>query len=256
MEQLTDKSAKRLIVDVVAIVLSILLAFAIDAWWDERKERAEEREVLQSLYVEFEANRDEAAVVIAIHEVAVRSIARLMEMNQDEILALSADEVEQQIRFFANPRTFDAVRGSIDALTSSGKLGILRSRELREALTTFVNIIDDAVEDRDYLSRTSLTVWNEVARNGGPWRKKVGDLTPDDCVGPRPHRDCFIENLLAYLPTATAQDLLRLRNNNVLMGYVNQNKINAVRYASEIRQAEIQIEIILRLLEENLRRAM
>ncbi len=244
--------SKRLIVDVVAIVLSILLAFAIDAWWDERQERAEEREVLESLYVEFEANRDEAASVVAVHEAAVQSVATLMQMSQDDILALSADEVEQQMRFFANPRTFDAVRGSVDALTSSGKLGILRNRELREALTTFVNIVDDAAEDRDYLSRTSLTVWNEVARNGGPWRKTVGDLTPEDCAGSRPHRNCYINELLVYLPTATPQDLLRLRNNAALMGYVNQNKINAVRYASEIRQAEIQIETILKLLEENL----
>lgn len=252
MEQLTQRSAKGLIVEVVAIVLSILLAFAIDAWWDERQERAEEREILESLYVEFEANRDEAASVISIHEVAVQSVATLMELRQEEILVLSAEEVEQQMRFFANPRTFDAVRGSVDALTSSGKLGILRDRELREALTTFVNIIEDAAEDRDYLSQTSMTVWNEVARNGGPWRKRVGDLTTEDCEGSRPHRNCYINDFLVYLPAATPQDLLRLRNNTVLMGYVNQNKINAVRYASEIRQAEIQIETILKLLEENL----
>ena len=32
----------------VAIVLSILLAFGIDAAWDEAKERSEEREVLEA----------------------------------------------------------------------------------------------------------------------------------------------------------------------------------------------------------------
>ncbi len=250
--QLGEKSVKGLFVEGVAIVLSILLAFAIDAWWDERKERDEEREAMESLYVEFKANRDEAATVIATHERSLQVVATLMELGQDEVLALPAEEVDEMIRFFANPRTFDAVRGSIDALTSSGKLGILRDRELREALTTFVNILEDAAEDRDYLSQTSMTVWNEVARNGGPWRKRVGDLTTEDCAGPRPHRDCYIKDLLVYLPTATPQDLLRLRNNTVLMGYVNQNKINAVRYASEIRQAEIQIETILKLLEENL----
>lgn len=250
--QMSERSAKGLVVEGLAIVLSILLAFAIDAWWDERQERAEEREVLESLYVEFEANRDEAASVVLLHEISVQSVATLMELRQDEILALSAEEVERHIRFFASPRTFDAVRGSVDALTSSGKLGILRDRELREALTTFVNILEDAAEDRDYLSQTSMTVWNEVARYGGPWRKRVGDLTTEDCASSSPHRDCYINDLLVYLPAATPQDLLRLRNNAVLMGYVNRNKINAVRYASEIRQAEIQIESILKLLAKNL----
>ena len=32
-----------LFIEGVAIVVSILLAFAIDAWWDQRKGRAEER---------------------------------------------------------------------------------------------------------------------------------------------------------------------------------------------------------------------
>ena len=251
MEQLAGKNAKRLLVEVVAIVLSILLAFSIDAWWDERKERADEREVLASLYVEFEANRLEAADVILAHEAAVQSVASLLQMSDDQILALSEEAVGQHIRFFANPRTFDAVRGTVDALTSSGKLGILRNRELRAALTTFVNILEDAAEDREYLSQTSMTVWNEMVKSGGPWRTRRGGITAEDCVGPHPHRNCYVNDWTSYLPTATSQDLLRLRNNPVLMGYVNRNKINAVRYAAEVRQAEIQIGIILQLLADN-----
>ena len=65
------------------------------------------------------------------------------------------------------------------------------------------------------------------------------------------HRNCFIDNPLDYLPPKS-QDLLRLRNNNSLMGYVNRNKANSVRYAAEIRRAEEQIETILKLPEENL----
>ena len=114
-----------------------------------------------------------------------------------------------------------------------------------------MNILEDAAEDRDYLSQTSMTVWNEIARNGGPWRMKAGDLSAEECAGPRPHRNCYINDLLTYMPAATPQDLLRLRNNTVLMGYVNRNKINAVRYAAEVQQAEIQIRIILELLADS-----
>ena len=38
MQQSFEKSAKALVVEGGAIVLSILLAFSIDAWWDERKQ--------------------------------------------------------------------------------------------------------------------------------------------------------------------------------------------------------------------------
>ncbi len=243
---------KRLSVEAAAIVASILLAFAIDAWWDERNERIDEIEILQSLKVEFEANRDEAASVVLSHEMGVQSVARLMNLGEDEILALSVEEVERYLRYFANPRTFDAIRGSVDALTSSGKLGILQDRELREALTTFVNILEDAIEDREYMFQWSMIVWSEVARNGGPYRKRAGSHTPEECVDLPLDGGCYIDSLLTYLPTATPQDLLRLRNNTTLMGYVNRNKQNSVRYASEIRAAQSQIEIILRLLEQSL----
>ena len=243
---------KRIFAEGAAIVVSILLAFSIEAWWAERQERAEERGILESLYVEFEVNRDEAAFVISVHERAIQAVATLMELSQDEILALPVEAVGEMVDSLANPYTFDAVRGSIDALNSSGKLGILRDRELRETLTTFVNDLDDTVEDAYYMAQTSLTVWYEIARNGGPWRAGIDSSTGLDCAGPDPSGTCYVNDLLDYLPAATAQDLLRLRNNTVLMGYVNLNNENAAIYASEIRKTEIQISAVLRLLEENL----
>ena len=164
----------------------------------------------------------------------------------------TAKEAEDFVSSLGNPRTFDAVRGSVDALISSGKLGILRDQGLREAITTFVNIVDDAVEDANYMAQSSITVWNEIVKNGGPWRTKADKLTAEDCAGPRPNKNCYTNDALSFLPAATPRDLLRLRNNTVLMGYVYQDKINVVHYSAEIRQAEIQIKTILRLLEDNL----
>ena len=44
---------KRLVVEAAAIVVSILLAFGIDAWWDARNDVVEEREILIGLEIEF-----------------------------------------------------------------------------------------------------------------------------------------------------------------------------------------------------------
>jgi hypothetical protein len=244
---------KRLSVEAAAIVVSILMAFAIDAWWSERQERAEEREVLESLYTEFEANRDEVASVISFHDREIQTIETLMKLTQDEILELPTETVEEMIGSLAMARTFDAVRGTIDALYSAGKLGILRDRELREALTTFVNIVHDAAEDANYLRQSSITVWNEIARNGGPWRTKFGDVTAEECAVPLPPSICYFNDALDFLPVATPQDLLRLRNNAVLMGYVYQNKVYLVFYSGELRDVQNRIESVLRLLEENLK---
>ena len=248
MNQTQSIPWKRISVEAAAIVASILLAFAIDAWWDERNERIEEKEILQSLLVEFEINLDGATSVIRTHEMAVQSMSSLMSLTDGEILALSDADVEGYLRYFANPRTFDAVRGSIDALTNSGKLGVLQSRELREALTAFINILEDAIEDRQYMFEWSMIVWSEVAKNGGPYRRSPEGRTREECMELPLELGCYISNSIAYLPAATPNDLLRLRNDSTLMGYVNQNKENSVRYASEIWRAKRQIETILELL--------
>jgi hypothetical protein len=48
----------RIVAEATAIRVSILLAFAIDAWWAERLERIAEREELSRLYDEFASNRE------------------------------------------------------------------------------------------------------------------------------------------------------------------------------------------------------
>ena len=45
---------KRLSVEMAAIVGSILLAFSIEAWWEERQNRVEEASALERLRIEFE----------------------------------------------------------------------------------------------------------------------------------------------------------------------------------------------------------
>ena len=49
-------SYPRLFAEGAAIVISILLAFAIEAWWDDRKDRIKEEELLVSLAAEIQGN--------------------------------------------------------------------------------------------------------------------------------------------------------------------------------------------------------
>ena len=48
----------RVFAESAAIVISILLAFGIQAWWEERVERNDESEQLQRLRTEFVTNID------------------------------------------------------------------------------------------------------------------------------------------------------------------------------------------------------
>lgn len=51
-------------VEAAAIVVSILLAFAIDAWWTEKKESEVEHVALQALRADFVSSQEQLAVVL------------------------------------------------------------------------------------------------------------------------------------------------------------------------------------------------
>jgi hypothetical protein len=142
----------------LVIVVSILLAFAIDALWDERQERLEEQEVLAALLAEFQLNRTEAAEVIETHELGRLRVAVLARMTVAETGALRSVDAEEILVAMANPRTFDPIRSTIDSLIGGGQLGIIRDRELRKSLTSFINLSEDAEEDAAYLTQFAVII--------------------------------------------------------------------------------------------------
>ena len=58
----------RVFVEGAVIVASILLAFALDAWWDRRGERVWERAQLEALHGEFTENHIDLSSALEVHE--------------------------------------------------------------------------------------------------------------------------------------------------------------------------------------------
>ncbi|MDX1514954.1 MAG: hypothetical protein R3174_14555 [Gammaproteobacteria bacterium] len=90
---------KRLIIESAAIVASILLAFAIDAWWDNRNNRADERVVLQSLlddlrnkldYAERDRIRRQAIFDSAVSLLAL-ALEQPSEIDEQQVSRLLTD---------------------------------------------------------------------------------------------------------------------------------------------------------------------
>ena len=50
---MADLTFRRVAIEATAIVLSILLAFAIDAWWDERQQADSDAAHLQANWKDF-----------------------------------------------------------------------------------------------------------------------------------------------------------------------------------------------------------
>lgn len=132
----------RVFAEGAVIVASILLAFGIDAWWEGRRERAEERDALEALAADVgvalaELEDDRAAV--ENHLGVARTILGWTGPNAD---GRHADSLALLLPELSRLPTFEPPTGTIEALIGSGDLRLIRNDTLRAALASFQTQLD------------------------------------------------------------------------------------------------------------------
>lgn len=122
---------KRISVESIAIVASILLAFGIDAWWDERLEQSQEQLLLTRLGTEFSTNleRIDRLQGFAVVEDAALELYGLI----DEALRNGEDTVQVptgMLRVVLIAPVFEAEIPLLDAFTKAGKLDLVNDPQI------------------------------------------------------------------------------------------------------------------------------
>ena len=160
----------RILVEGVVIVGSILLAFGIDAWWDGRRERQEEREALEGLERDFSVNLRAARTSIMSLRADNRALAALEDILDAQLASVSSDSALLFARAMNGYRTFDPQDGTLDALLASGRLGVLRDGELRGLLVEWKTAVDDVNEEASLVVAARTRLYERASQLGGPWR--------------------------------------------------------------------------------------
>ena len=89
---------KRLALEVVVIVGSILLAFGIEAWWDARGEAREEALVLQAIRSEMEATLERIDAHRARRAVVSEALVTFLESSPAALAVLDPDSAASFLR--------------------------------------------------------------------------------------------------------------------------------------------------------------
>lgn len=126
------------------------MAFAIDAWWDERTERIEEQETVHRLTEEFRLAGERADHYVGFER---RTLEHVTAVNATIQAALSSGRetvvvADSALAFVLTQGTFEPVLPTFDALRTGGRMSVLRDDELVRALSAWPAIISDAVEDQ------------------------------------------------------------------------------------------------------------
>ncbi len=139
---------RRFLAEGVVIVGSILLAFAIQAWWDSKGEANQSSALIAALSEDFKAADLRLTEVLAAHERAYLSAERLL--SYAEAGGVPADDrakVDSVFsRLFYSMDKFNPPMGTVETILSSGRLDLFDDAELVRELTRWTSAIDDYKE--------------------------------------------------------------------------------------------------------------
>ena len=151
----SDIAWGRLFAESVAIIVSILLAFAIDAWWADRQDRVEETRILEALKAEFEGNARELPDRISNHQRSADSATALLEAIRPAVGSGPVSVKKYLVLYASDYGSFDPTRGAFDAMLQSDGLRYIRNPQIRQALADWPSYLDDATENEHLLR----TIW-------------------------------------------------------------------------------------------------
>lgn len=122
----------------VAIVASILLAFAIDAWWDESRDRKDAKVLLASLHgelvgiEEFVVWQDQfiAAIDNSAKQLLATAVGEDRELGDREI-----DRLLGNLVWFVNDSWFEVPE--LESLIRTDELSLIENSELRQKLKSW-----------------------------------------------------------------------------------------------------------------------
>ena len=150
----------RISAEAAAVIVSILFAFAIDAWWDGVKTDRDTQEILDAVLVEMESNLTGLQDSIAHHEEIVEAIDTAQDqMSVAGLLDTAVIDVE----------VFEPGTGALDTLIATGMLGAIDEPALQISLGGFNRLASDlneresrAVEFRDAARRRIAAIGEPI----------------------------------------------------------------------------------------------
>ena len=154
MRRVTERAGavpwRRVLVESVAVVLSILLAFGIDAAWGEMGERRRETVLLRGLLAEFEAIRPD---LLQRGNGARRMVTntRLLRDLVGEGAGHGLLQVPDSLILASlGGPTFQPATNTLEAALASGDIDLIRQAEIREHLAQWrVTLLDTFESEKE-----------------------------------------------------------------------------------------------------------
>lgn len=145
-------------------MVGVLAALWIDAGWSWLQDREEEQLILADLAADFQANLETIDQTLEAHD---RQLQAVQKGLTADLSTLPMEELLPMTRNVFVLETFLPRRGAADAVISSGRINLLRNRELRTALTGWGRLVLEASEEVEWALPGNFELLTRTARQEG-----------------------------------------------------------------------------------------
>ena len=139
----TTKYFKYAIGEIILVVIGILIALSINNWNENRKERAQEQELLLQLQSEYQSNLEQLDEKTQIREQTISASLKLIHyIDHPEIS--NKDSIIKHIALTCVNPTFDPI---VNDINSSGRIQLLQNVNLKERLARWTSEVVQVTEE-------------------------------------------------------------------------------------------------------------
>ena len=165
--------------EILLVVIGILIALSINNWNENRKDRNQERELLNQLQSEFQSNLDQLDEKISLRENMISASLTLLDVvdypekrNSDSILTLIGNTLLAP--------TFDPI---VNDIISSGRIQYLGNSSLKEKLSRWTSEIVQVTEEEDVWLNYRSNIYIPTLLKYSSFRTIINEYWQSNLIG-------------------------------------------------------------------------
>lgn len=152
------------ILEIAIITVSILLAFALERWWDKQVDTQSKRELVSSLIQEFEATEAELQSALTSHRNRHVGASKLSELDEKTIGDVDPADISQYWYWAVTPDETYPPTGALLSAINDNRLTLLGNSSLKSRLASWSDRLENFRQTERVLAEYTLqTFWPNVA---------------------------------------------------------------------------------------------
>jgi len=144
----------------LVVVTGILVALSMDAWWSDRAERVQERELLRGLHAEFVTNKALFDRTADLHRQSIAQARQLLKLTGPDPKDIDSTEIDVLLfPLLSEIPSFHPAMGEMEAMLGSGQLALIRNNRLRTAIAAWPGALSLLRETEDEMREDVIRVF-------------------------------------------------------------------------------------------------